>query len=52
MRWRNTKRLDEPPPYKGKAGLGSNVATEIKVLDITGRAESRAEKLFKDAFKN
>lgn len=36
----------------GKAGLGSNIASEIKVLDITGRKESRAEKLFKEAFKN
>jgi hypothetical protein len=36
----------------GKAGLGSKTANEIKVLDITGRAESRAEALFKEAFKN
>ena len=39
--------------YKpGKPGLGSNIASEIKVLDITGRAESRAEALFKKAFKS
>jgi len=34
--------------YKtGKAGLGSKVATEIKVLDITGRRENNAERLFR-----
>jgi hypothetical protein len=36
----------------GKPGLGSNIASEIKVLDITGRKESKAETLFKEAFKN
>lgn len=36
----------------GKPGLGSKIASEIKVLDITGREESRAEALFKEAFKN
>ena len=36
----------------GKPGLGSKIASEIKVLDITGRAESRAEALFKKAFKS
>jgi len=36
----------------GKPGLGSKIATEIKILDITGRKESRAEALFREAFKN
>jgi len=36
----------------GKAGLGSKIATEIKVIDITGRAESKSEVLFKESFKN
>ena len=36
----------------GKPGLGSKIASEIKVLDITGRKESRAEALFKEVFKN
>ena len=34
--------------YKpGKPGLGSKIATEIKILDITGRKENNAERLFK-----
>jgi hypothetical protein len=36
----------------GKPGLGSNIASEIKVLDITGRKESRAEALFNELFRN
>ena len=36
----------------GKAGLGSNKATEIKLIDITGRTESRADMLLAEAFKN
>ena len=36
----------------GKAGLGSNKATEIKLIDITGRTENRADILFTEAFKN
>jgi hypothetical protein len=36
----------------GKPGLGSNIASEVKIIDITGRTESRAEGLFKEAFKN
>jgi len=34
----------------GKPGLGSKTATEIKVLDVTGRAENRSEELFEEAF--
>lgn len=36
----------------GKSGRGSKVATEIKVLDITGQAENKAEKLFQEVFNN
>ena len=36
----------------GKPGLGSNKATEIKLIDITGRTENRADILFTEAFKN
>jgi hypothetical protein len=36
----------------GKPGLWSNIASEIKILDITGRKESRAEALFNELFKN
>jgi len=35
----------------GKPGR-SKIASEIKVLDITGRKENRAEALFKELFKN
>ena len=36
----------------GKPGLGSNKATEIKLIDITGRTENRADMLLAEAFKN